>query len=93
MLLEVPNPDDPQDGEVATMMRKDPVRFAQKAQEWAISYAGAPKRELDLAPFEALHKAQIGKEGRQGPEYVITLKCNRQGELGLLTRIKQLQGI
>lgn len=66
MLLEVPNPQDPQDAEVAKMMIDDPVRFARTAQAWAIEYAGAPRRDLDLKPFEDMQKK--GKPGAPNDE-------------------------
>jgi ubiquitin-conjugating enzyme (huntingtin interacting protein 2) len=46
MLLESPNPKDPQDAEVAKMMMERPNEFAQKAHDWAVKYAGAPRREM-----------------------------------------------
>ncbi|GAB1314761.1 Ubiquitin-conjugating enzyme E2 1 [Madurella fahalii] len=46
MLLESPNPKDPQDAEVAKMMMDQPNEFAYKAHDWAVKYAGAPRREL-----------------------------------------------
>ncbi|AEO56659.1 hypothetical protein MYCTH_2301813 [Thermothelomyces thermophilus ATCC 42464] len=45
MLLESPNPKDPQDAEVAKMMMERPNEFAAKAHDWAVKYAGAPRRE------------------------------------------------
>ncbi|KAI1822761.1 putative ubiquitin carrier protein [Xylaria intraflava] len=42
-LFESPEPKDPQDAEVATMMINDPEGFNKKAHEWAVIYAGAPK--------------------------------------------------
>lgn len=45
MLLEVPNPKDPQDAEVAKMMITDPELFARIANEWAVKYAGAAKQD------------------------------------------------
>ncbi|KAK3984754.1 putative ubiquitin carrier protein [Cladorrhinum sp. PSN332] len=45
MLLETPNPKDPQDAEVAKMMMEQPDAFAQKAHDWAVMHAGAPRRE------------------------------------------------
>lgn len=52
MLLEVPNPKDPQDAEVATMLMLNGVQFAQVAQQWAIKYAGAEMTELDLSKWK-----------------------------------------
>ena len=54
MLLESPNPKDPQDAEVAKMLLEDPDEFAVKAHEWAVKYAGAPRREQ---PKQAREKA------------------------------------
>ncbi|PHH63153.1 hypothetical protein CDD81_6204 [Ophiocordyceps australis] len=48
MLLESPNPSDPQDAEVAAMLLDRPDRFALTAQEWAIRYAGAPNNAFDI---------------------------------------------
>ncbi|KAK0652790.1 ubiquitin-conjugating enzyme/RWD-like protein [Cercophora newfieldiana] len=45
MLLESPNPKDPQDAEVAKMLMETPDEFAQKANDWAVKYAGAPRQE------------------------------------------------
>ena len=60
MLLETPNPRDPQDAEVAKMMIDNPAAFAQKAHEWAVKYAGAPHREMPtnsiIAPAKAAEK-------------------------------------
>ncbi|KAM3564336.1 hypothetical protein MY1884_000803 [Beauveria asiatica] len=53
MLLEFPNSKDPQDAEVAKMMNEQPDRFALVAHEWAVKYAGAPRRQLDLSQYAA----------------------------------------
>lgn len=53
MLLEFPNPSDPQDAEVAKMMLERPEDFASKAHEWAIFHAGAPRNpKLDLSRYK-----------------------------------------
>ena len=44
-LLSTPEPKDPQDAEVASMLMRNPKEFDRVAQEWAVKYAGAPKRE------------------------------------------------
>ncbi|MCJ1303744.1 Ubiquitin-conjugating enzyme E2 1 [Hypocenomyce scalaris] len=44
-LLSTPEPKDPQDAEVASMLMRNPKEFERVAQEWAVNYAGAPKRE------------------------------------------------
>lgn len=44
-LFESPEPKDPQDAEVAKMMMHDPDAFNQKAHEWAVKHAGAPRND------------------------------------------------
>ena len=44
-LLSTPEPKDPQDAEVAKMLMRNPKEFHRVAAEWAVLYAGAPKRE------------------------------------------------
>jgi len=48
-LLATPEPNDPQDAEVARMMLDDPIRFEAKAREWAKQYAGAGEDVVDEA--------------------------------------------
>lgn len=43
MLLEAPNPKDPQDAEVAKMMLEDQEYFEAVAHDWAVRHAGAPR--------------------------------------------------
>lgn len=62
MLLESPNPRDPQDAEVAKMMLDNPALFAQKAHEWAVKHAGAPPRELSFNNMVAQAKAAEKKD-------------------------------
>jgi ubiquitin-conjugating enzyme (huntingtin interacting protein 2) len=45
-LLSSPEPKDPQDAQVAQQMIKQPEEFKFKAREWAIKYAGAPRRDI-----------------------------------------------
>ncbi len=45
-LLSTPEPKDPQDAEVAGMLIRNPAEFEHKAREWAVKYAGAPKKEI-----------------------------------------------
>jgi len=42
-LLSTPEPTDPQDAEVASMLMNQPREFEEKAREWAVLYAGAPR--------------------------------------------------
>ncbi|KAH8663461.1 ubiquitin conjugating enzyme [Tricladium varicosporioides] len=41
-LLSTPEPKDPQDAEVATMLMNNPEQFQRIAREWAIKHASAP---------------------------------------------------
>jgi ubiquitin-conjugating enzyme (huntingtin interacting protein 2) len=43
-LLSTPEPKDPQDAEVATMLMKHPDQFQRVARQWAIDYASAPSK-------------------------------------------------
>jgi len=45
-LLSTPEPKDPQDAEVAQMLIKNPKEFERVARDWAVRYAGAPKRNI-----------------------------------------------
>jgi ubiquitin-conjugating enzyme (huntingtin interacting protein 2) len=45
-LLSTPEPKDPQDHEVASMLIRNPSEFEHVAREWAVKYAGAPKKEV-----------------------------------------------
>jgi len=45
-LLSSPEPKDPQDAEVAGMLMRNPKEFERVASEWAVKYAGAPKKDI-----------------------------------------------
>ncbi|QKX61017.1 uncharacterized protein TRUGW13939_08163, partial [Talaromyces rugulosus] len=45
-LLSTPEPKDPQDAEVANMLLRKPKEFERLAREWAINFAGAPKKQV-----------------------------------------------
>ncbi|KAK2766092.1 Ubiquitin-conjugating enzyme E2 1 [Arachnomyces sp. PD_36] len=45
-LLSTPEPKDPQDAEVANMLMRNPKEFERVAKEWAIEYAGAPRKQV-----------------------------------------------
>ncbi|KAF2425806.1 hypothetical protein EJ08DRAFT_651961 [Tothia fuscella] len=67
-LLSTPEPKDPQDAMVATMLIKSPAEFQHRAREWAVKFAGAPKKENGEgsggATAESMkRKAQQAKEG------------------------------
>lgn len=66
MLLEFPNPKDPQDAEVAKMSLEYPEQFARTAHEWAVKYAGAPRKEIDYSKF----KKDESKPKQPAVEYV-----------------------
>ncbi|KAL1867527.1 Ubiquitin-conjugating enzyme E2 1 [Diaporthe australafricana] len=60
MLLEAPNPKDPQDAEVAKMMMEDNEFFACVAHDWAVKHAGAPRKQPP--PDQLQRKATQKKE-------------------------------
>jgi ubiquitin-conjugating enzyme (huntingtin interacting protein 2) len=62
MLLESPNPKDPQDAEVAKMLMETPDDFARKAHEWAVKYAGAPNTENFRHNYTAVKPAEKKKD-------------------------------
>lgn len=69
-LLSTPEPKDPQDAEVAGMLLKNPAEFQHKAREWAVKFAGAPKKERGEgsggATAETIkRKAQEAKENEE----------------------------
>ncbi|KAI9818392.1 MAG: Ubiquitin-conjugating enzyme E2 1 [Pycnora praestabilis] len=45
-LLSTPEPKDPQDAEVASMLMRNPKEFDRVAREWAVRYAGAPAKDM-----------------------------------------------
>lgn len=60
MLLESPNPRDPQDAEVAKMMMEDPDYFKIVAHDWAVRYAGA--RRTQPPPDQYVRKTPIAAQ-------------------------------
>ena len=58
MLLESPNPKDPQDAQVAKMLMENPKLFARTAHDWAVKYAGAPR--VDKIPLKYDETAKEG---------------------------------
>jgi len=44
-LLSTPEPKDPQDAEVASMLMRNEKEYFRVASEWAVKYAAAPKRD------------------------------------------------
>lgn len=63
MLLENPNPSDPQDAEVASMLLTEPDVFVVMAHDWAVKYAGAPQQtHLNTARFSGLARVPPQRE-------------------------------
>src|SRR3954464_14034860 len=62
MLLESPNPKDPQDAEVAKMLMERPDEFAQKANDWAVRHAGAPRQETVRHSYSPAKLAEVKKD-------------------------------
>ena len=59
-LLSTPEPKDPQDAEVAGMLTRNPKEFERVAHEWAVKYAGAPKK--DAAEASGGNKVESKKD-------------------------------
>lgn len=59
-LLSSPEPKDPQDAEVASMLITKPEEFRHVAQEWAIRYANAPKPPPGSARTGASGSGEVG---------------------------------
>ncbi|KAF2868489.1 ubiquitin-conjugating enzyme E2-24 kDa [Massariosphaeria phaeospora] len=69
-LLSTPEPKDPQDAEVAGMLIRNPAEFEHVARDWAVKFAGAPKKEIAQgsggATAESIkRKAQQAKENEE----------------------------
>jgi ubiquitin-conjugating enzyme (huntingtin interacting protein 2) len=71
-LLSTPEPKDPQDAMVAKMLTQNPKEFERVASEWAVKYAGAPKRERGEtsggATAETLKKRQQKSKEQEDAE-------------------------
>ena len=59
-LLASPEPKDPQDAEVASMLIKNPKEFERIAHEWAVKHAGATVKDSAQASSE--NQKQGGEE-------------------------------
>ncbi|RDA85260.1 hypothetical protein CP532_2348 [Ophiocordyceps camponoti-leonardi (nom. inval.)] len=69
MLLESPNPKDPQDAQVAAMLVERPEQFAIVAQDWAVRYAGAPKQDLDLDKWRNKNSPEAASKDGDATRY------------------------
>lgn len=69
MLLEFPNPKDPQDAEVAKMLLDDPERYALMANEWAVKYASAPRQDVDLSRWQKEGQGTKSDQGDDAKKY------------------------
>jgi len=67
-LLCTPEPKDPQDGVVASMLLKNPQEFERVAHEWAVKYAAAPKRDTGETSGGALGETERQKAKRSKEE-------------------------
>ncbi|KAM7203070.1 Ubiquitin-conjugating enzyme/RWD-like protein [Rhypophila sp. PSN 637] len=65
MLLESPNPKDPQDAEVAKMLMENPTQFAQKAHDWAVKFASAPRQSIVRHNYVAEKPTMVVKDDAQ----------------------------
>jgi len=66
-LLSSPEPKDPQDAEVASMYIRNHAEFEHVARNWAVKYAGAPKREAGESSGGATAES-IKKKAQQAKE-------------------------
>jgi len=73
MLLEAPNPKDPQDAEVAKMMMEDHEFFSCVAHDWAVKHAGAPRTQ---PPPEQLQRKATQKKEDDIAKYADTTRTN-----------------
>ncbi len=74
MLLESPNPKDPQDAQVAKMMMEEPEYFKLMAHDWAVKHAGAPRTMP--RPSEHSRKALAVEKPADDPQrYVCASSC------------------
>lgn len=62
MLLEVPNPKDPQDAEVAKMLIENPPLFARTANTWAVQYAGATPQDAEYSQYSPAPEKAAGDD-------------------------------
>lgn len=67
-LLSTPEPKDPQDAEVAKMLMQNPREFERVAKEWAVKYAGAPKRILGESSGVATGSSRAAREKKLAEE-------------------------
>ncbi|MCJ1306861.1 hypothetical protein MMC25_000505 [Agyrium rufum] len=70
-LLSTPEPKDPQDAEVASMLIRNPKEFDRIAQEWAVKYAKAPKRdtgESSSGETKSVSQSRAPKKSREEEE-------------------------
>ncbi|CAK7224551.1 Ubiquitin-conjugating enzyme E2 1 [Sporothrix bragantina] len=57
LLLICPNPQDPQDAQVARQMNEEPEFFKVVAHDWAVRYAGAPRTLPPPSEYKTENKA------------------------------------
>ncbi|KAF4259777.1 hypothetical protein KXW98_001004 [Aspergillus fumigatus] len=71
-LLSTPEPKDPQDAEVATMLLRRPKEFERVAREWAVIHAGAPRKHAGEgsggATDETLRQEELRAKAEQERE-------------------------
>ncbi|KAI9807370.1 MAG: Ubiquitin-conjugating enzyme E2 1 [Piccolia ochrophora] len=69
-LLSTPEPKDPQDAEVAGMLVRNPKEFERVAREWAVKYAGAPKKDRGEGSGGATKESlrQLEQRSKEGEE-------------------------
>ena len=78
-LLSTPEPKDPQDAEVASMLIRNPAEFEHKARQWAVKSAGATPKEVAEGSGGATAESITRKrqEAKQNEEKVKMAACVR----------------
>ena len=61
-LMSAPEPDDPQDAQVAQMYQRDPEQFKQTATFWTETYARPPGDESDSQAVTKLMEMGFGRD-------------------------------
>jgi len=78
-MLECPEPNDPQDAEVAKQYLSDRAEFNKTARQWAVAYAGADKPTKTAGPLVDRKTDEIEKYGldRKSVESLVGMGFDR----------------
>lgn len=87
MLLEAPNPKDPQDAEVAKMMMDDHEYFESVAHDWAVKYAAAPRQQ---PPPDQIQRKAVQKKDDDIHRCRLSRLCPRFSQASCGTNIGEI---